>query len=238
MIAVQVGGLDDQRVTVVSQDNAVDRCRFANRAHVPGGGERRKLLYIVPSKQQKDDNRSYIVSNLKSLHAWWGGAIITDTRMGIKAKLRPGFPFATGKKHLWPELAAMTFQGSVFAPHREGDEMETVILCLTPKLLEDGRVVVDVAHLDGDSGAGLHPGHAQCTHHQKVGRGLLQKKKNQKSPFSLTLNLEFIDIPDDTGKFCTSNLKVESFACVNDAGVMVDVEREVLVAPGDIVKER
>lgn len=38
MIAVQVGGLDDQRVTVVSQDNAVDWCCFANCAHVPGGG--------------------------------------------------------------------------------------------------------------------------------------------------------------------------------------------------------
>lgn len=37
MIAVRVGGLDDQRVPVVSQDNAVDRCRFANCAHVPGG---------------------------------------------------------------------------------------------------------------------------------------------------------------------------------------------------------
>lgn len=69
MIAVQVGGPDDQRVTVVSQDNAVDGRRFANCAHVPGG-ERRKLLYVIPSKQQEDDNRSYIVPHPKSHHAW------------------------------------------------------------------------------------------------------------------------------------------------------------------------
>lgn len=100
-----------------------------------------------------------------------GGGVITDTQMGIKAKLRPGFP-----------LAAMTFQCSVFAPVR-GETLETVILRLIPKLLEDRRVVIDVAHLDGDSGAGLHPGHAQSTHHQKVGRGLLWKRiKNHPFP--------------------------------------------------------
>lgn len=44
MIAVHVGRLDDQRVAVISQDHAVDRCSFANCAHIPGDGERRKPL--------------------------------------------------------------------------------------------------------------------------------------------------------------------------------------------------
>lgn len=47
---------------------------------------------------------------------------------------------------------------------------------MVPELLEDRGVIIDVAHLDCDSGTGLHPGHAQRVHHQEVGWGLLQKQ--------------------------------------------------------------
>lgn len=148
--------------------------------------------------------------------------------MGNKAKLLLGFPFATAN------YGAMTFQGSVFSPGRRGYKSETLVLCLIPKLLEDRRVIVDIAHLDGDSGAGLHPGHAQCMHHQEVGWRLLQKE----SKITLS-NLGFTDIYRRRWHILNkTNLKVEYFACVNDTGMMVDVETEVFVAPGDIIKER
>lgn len=51
---------------------------------------------------------------------------------------------------------------------------------LIPDLLEDRWAIIDIPHLDDDSGAGLHSGHAQGMHHQKVRRRLLQKQRVQK----------------------------------------------------------
>lgn len=71
MIAVQVGRLDDQRVAVFSQDHAVDRCSFANYAHIPGDGERRNTAgkkWIIQSINQ----------HLKVLHLKFHISMIED----------------------------------------------------------------------------------------------------------------------------------------------------------------
>lgn len=50
---------------------------------------------------------------------------------------------------------------------------------LIPHLLKNWWAIIDIPHLDDDSGAGLHSSHTQGTHNQKVGRCLLSKQSMQ-----------------------------------------------------------
>lgn len=122
MIAVLIGGPDNQRVTILSQNNTVDWGSFTDSAHIPVKEYSEKLWEIGPS------NYCYLSTVLSKTECYDHVGIKTHTVCFVS--------------QLWQTLV--------------------------PDLLEFWMVVIDIHHLDDDSGAGLHSSHAQGTHHQKV----------------------------------------------------------------------